>query len=123
GGNFVGEVVDSMLEVSTSQEDGDLASTILREIREESNVNTSIYDCETGLYSIGREDDTGFIQVEAHAVCLLSEQDIDRNRERVNIKANWEGGIYGINFDSLEDFLKYTYDRWVPSGLAHVLIW
>lgn len=123
GGNFVGEVVDSMLEVSTSQEDGDLASTILREIREESSVNTSIYDCETGLYSIGREDDTGFIQVEAHAVCLLSEQDIDRNRERVNIKANWEGGIYGINFDSLEDFLKYTYDRWVPSGLAHVLIW
>ncbi len=123
GGNFVGEVVDSTLEVSTSQEDGDLASTILREIREESSVNTSIYDCETGLYSIGREDDTGFIQVEAHAVCLLSEQDIERNRERVNIKANWEGGIYGINFDSLEGFLKYTYDRWVPSGLAHVLIW
>lgn len=124
GGNFVGEVVDSTLEVSTDKTDSDLTHTIFREILEESNINTDKYDCKTGLYSIGREDDTGFIQVEAHAVCLLSERDLEHgDLEYADITANWEGGIYGINFDSLEDFLKYTYDRWVPSGLAHVLIW
>ncbi len=122
GGNYIGKITEG-LEVSTDKEDIDLSRTIFREILEESSVNTNEYDCKTGLYSIGIEDDTGFIQVEAHAVCLLNEQDINHDKEHTDITANWEGGIYSINFDSVEDFLKYTYDRWVPSGFAHVMIW
>lgn len=122
GGNYIGKPNDG-LRVTTSKVDKRLSYTIFREIFEESSISISPRDCETGIYSIGIEDDTGFIQVEAHAINLLSKEDLIEGRHKVEIDANWEGGIYGVGFDSLEDFLKYTYKWWVPSGFAHVMIW
>ena len=122
GGNYIGEP-DLSLDLSTTKVDKKLSRTIDREISEESDISLSSSDCETGIYSIGMEDDTGFIQVEAHAINLISKDEILEGKNKADISANWEGGIYGIGFDSLEDFLKYTYRWWVPSGFAHVMIW
>lgn len=122
GGNYIGQP-NLELETTTTKVDKKLTTTIFREIFEESSISLSDRDCETGIYSIGLEDDTGFIQVEAHAICLLKKEEILEGINKASIEANWEGGIYGIGFDSLEDFLKYTYKWWVPSGFAHVMIW
>ncbi len=94
-------------------DEGDIWSTAVREVREETNISLSD-DC-MGSVLILEELKTGFVQV-AFLGCAIKSS----VRARVKVKA--EGNVSWVGFDELGESLR-SEKSWVPTGKAAVLAW